>query len=509
MEKKEIVSYLMEKDVLVSPELLEKLENVSLDQIKNLSDEELLVYGKDAEQLIGQNLEWKEIDKSKSILEKEGGEKDYTSYVQKKEVKSNSQVNVKFSYNLEPKKRKLKDFVDLFNARYASMEKLLSKRMEISNLTSISRLKNKKDRDNVSLIAMVSEKRTTKNGNLMIVVEDPTGTTNVLVNKNKPELFNEAKDIVLDEVIAVNGVSGDNIIFANTVLWPEVPLTKELKKIDEEVYAVFLSDLHIGSTNFLPKDFDKFLSWMNGEVGNDTQKAVASKIKYAFIVGDLVDGCGIYPGQDEELSIKDINEQYNECARLLKKIPGHVEIIVCPGNHDAMRIAEPQPPLYKDFAGQLYDLPNVTMVSNPAMINIHASENFSGFDVLMYHGYSFDYFVANVDSIRNKGGYDRGDLIMKFLLKRRHLAPTHTSTLYLPQNEDALVINDIPDIFVTGHIHKSIAANYRNVTLISGSCWQSKTDFQEKVGHNPEPSRVPIVNLKTRKVKILRFGGNE
>lgn len=117
--------------------------------------------------------------------------------------------------------------------------------------------------------------------------------------------------------------------------------------------------------------------------------------------------------------------------------------------------------------------------------------------------------MANVDSIRNNGGYDRGDLIMKFLLKKRHLAPTHTSTLYVPQDSDDLVIKNVPDIFVTGHIHKSIAANYRNITLISGSCWQSKTSFQEKVGHNPEPSRVPIVNLKTREVKILRFGSNE
>ncbi len=41
--------------------------------------------------------------------------------------------------------------------------------------------------------------------------------------------------------------------------------------------------------------------------------------------------------------------------------------------------------------------------------------------------------------------------------------------------------------------------------MISGSCWQAKTDFQEKLGHEPEPGRVPIVNLKTRAVKILDF----
>ena len=302
------------------------------------------------------------------------------------------------------------------------------------------------------------------------------------------------------------GSNAENIVFANNVIWPDVP-HRDLKKSPDESYALFLSDLHVGSNNFLDGDFNKFIKWINGEAGSDKQKEIAKKVKYIFIVGDLIDGCGIYPGQDADLVIKDIKEQYRESARLLKQMPEHIPLIICPGNHDAMRIAEPQPKLYEDFAKPIYDMPNTIMVSNPAYINIHASDKFPGFDVLMYHGYSFDFFVANVNSIRSNGGYNRADLVMKFLLKRRHLAPTHTSTLYIPDpNDDPLTIKKLPDFFATGHIHKSIAANYKNITLISGSCWQSKTEFQEKVGHNPEPSRVPLVNLNTREIKILRFG---
>ena len=95
---------------------------------------------------------------------------------------------------------------------------------------------------------------------------------------------------------------------------------------------------------------------------------------------------------------------------------------------------------------------------------------------------------------------------MKFLLQRRHLAPSHSSTPYLPETDhDPLVISKVPDFFVTGHIHKSVVSSYRNVSLICGSCWQSKTSFDEKMGHEPEPARVPIMNLQTRQIKILRF----
>jgi DNA polymerase II small subunit len=341
----------------------------------------------------------------------------------------------------------------------------------------------------------------------MLILEDLTGIKKVIVNKNKPVLFSEAKDIVLDEVVGVVGVNIESVIFANNILWPDVPTNKELKKSDEEKYAIFLSDLHVGSSKFLPEDFDRFLKWINGGLGNEQQRNISKNVEYIFIAGDLVDGCGIYPEQDKELLTKDIYQQYKDCADLLKQIPEHIPLIICPGNHDALRISEPQPQLSKDYAKPLYELSNVVMVSNPAMVNINSTSNFAGFDVLMYHGYSFDYYVAEVDSLRNLGGYDRVDLIMKFLMKRRHLAPTHTSTLYIPDTKkDPLVIEKIPDFFLSGHIHKSATANYRNTTLICGSCWQSKTIFQEKVGHNPEPSRVPIVNMKTRDVKILRFG---
>lgn len=487
-KKKELIEVLLKKGLLISSDLLKEIDND-----KNLLRIYELLKSKQADELdilsidLGNLIVFKKQEEAKQIQEEK--------------------VKIVYSYKEDPKKREPQDFVDYFNNRYKAIEKILKQHQELKNIVSINKIANKKEKENLAIIGIVSGKQVTKNGNLMFILEDPTGQKKVIVNKNKPALFNEAKDIVLDEVIGVAGVNVDSVIFANNIIWPDVPTNKEHKKAEEEKYALFLSDLHVGSSKFLPEDFEKFLSWINGEIGNENQKHTAKNIEYIFIAGDLVDGCGIYPEQDKELITKDIFQQYKDCAKLLEQIPKQIPLIICPGNHDAMRISEPQPPLSKEFAKPMYELNNAVMVSNPSIVNIHSTNNFTGFDALMYHGYSFDYFVAEVDSLRNQGGYDRADLIMKFLLKRRHLAPTHLSTQYIPDTKkDPLVVEKVPDFFLSGHIHKTATANYRNITLICGSCWQSKTIFQEKVGHNPEPSRVPIVNLKTRDVKILKFG---
>ncbi len=520
LQRREIVEFFLKKNLLLSSDVVDLFAKEDLEAtykriMDNIKSQEILVLNKDLNDAIGKlaqiDINWLDLEKARALLEKGKNAKAYQRFMsfiysqQAERKEEKSPVKVLFSYEEDSKKRDVQDFVQYFNVRYNYLANILRNRSELSNPTSISRVINKEDKESLCIIGMVKDKQTTKNKNLILELEDPTGSIKVLVNKNRPDLFKKAETIVLDEVIGVVGVNGRNIVFANNIVWPDIQ-EKELKKSEDEVYAVFLSDLHVGSKNFLPEAFNKFLNWINQELGNDSQREIAKKVGYVFIVGDLVDGCGIYPEQDRELEIKDIYQQYEACARLLSQIPRKIPIIICPGNHDAMRIAEPQPRLYRDLAKPIYDLQNVVSVSNPSLVNIHSSENFNGFDVLLYHGYSFDYFVANVDSIRNKGGYNRADLIMRFLLKRRHLAPTHTSTLYIPDTkQDPLLIKKVPDFFVTGHIHKSVATNYKNITLISGSCWQSKTLFQEKVGHDPEPGRVPVVNLKTREIKILKF----
>ncbi|MBI4738802.1 metallophosphoesterase [Candidatus Woesearchaeota archaeon] len=418
-------------------------------------------------------------------------------------------VRVLFSYKGIPQKRTVQDFVGYFNSRYNLLRRILQDRKELGSPISINRImqgNTARESEECSIIGLILDKQETKNNNILLTIEDATGTIKVLAHKNNAEAHAAAKESVLDEVVGIVGTIKENIIFAKSILLPDVPNTKELKKSPDEAYLVGVSCIHIGSNLFLKEEFEKFIRWLRGEHGTPEQRRVARNVRYLFLVGDLVDGVGIYPNQDKDLSIQDIHEQYRTLANYLKMIPPSVHIIISPGNHDAMSIAEPQPPLYKDFAKAMYEIPNATFVSNPAIVNVHAINNFPGFDCLIYHGFSFIYYSDAVDHIRSAGGQQRADLIMKFLLKRRHLAPTHTSTLYIPDpHKDNLVIDTVPDLFIGGHLHRCHASNYRNVTTMTCSCWIGTTEYQEKLGLKPQPGRVPVVNLATRQVKMFRF----
>jgi DNA polymerase II small subunit len=543
MNKQDVKSFL-ELGYLISPDMAEEeIDNKFLNEIERRikTASRPLIINKDLHRIIQRtktplNINWTEFERSRALMEKGKNGKVYETFLDIMEYNIDEEKKEKLdtileeikkpedtieltngegvehsvivleNYKEDAKKRDVQDFVAYFKARYNSLKEILQNRSDLQNVVSINRLIGKNKVPKAEIIGMIIEKRTTKNGCISLTVEDPTAQITVIINKNKHELLHLAKNLVTDEVIGIKGGLSGQVIFANEILTPDVPLTKEIKKASEEAYAVFISDIHIGSNLFLLKDFMRFVDWINCKSGSREQKEVAKKTRYMFIVGDIVDGVGIYPEQDKELAIKDIRKQYEKAAELLSLIRNDIKIVICPGNHDALRISEPQPALNEDMAADLLKMPNVIMVSNPSLINIHSSKDFPGFDVLMYHGYSFDYYASNVDYIRMNGGYDKPELIMRFLLQKRHLAPTHGSNLYIPDTKkDIMVITKVPDFFITGHIHRAAIASYNNITTVCASCWQSKTAFQEKVGHHPEPSRVPIVNLKTREIKMLKF----
>jgi len=416
---------------------------------------------------------------------------------------SANSIKILHSFPITNKKIEVSDFVKHFRNRFITMKNILQEHSELNNLVSINKIPN--NRQGVSVIGIVSEKKTTKNNNLIFELEDLTGKVTILINQNKPELYQKAQEIALDSIIAVKGSGSREIIFVNDIIFPEATLF-DRKKSPVEEYALFTGDLHIGGNNFLEENFLKFVDYLNGKVPNTPE---TDKIKYLFLVGDLISGVGIYPNQEKDLKHQDIEEQFEKSAELLSKIRRDIQIIISPGNHDAIRIMEPQPLLDEKFAWPLYNMKNVILTQNPAMVNIGAKKEFGGFDVLTYHGYSYHYYANNIEYLMKEQAIHIPEKIMAYLLKNRHLAPTHSSTLYYPYEDDPLLIKKIPDIFVSGHTHKSGVSYYNNILTISSSTWESLTPFQEKMGNKPDFCKVPMFNLKTRGVKILDFEQNE
>ncbi len=525
---KELLKEFIERGYLLAPEMLEHeiFDGKFLESIdsKILSKEKPIVLGEDIFKGVFNKgisgINWIEFEKSRVLHEKKRNSKPYKRFqailcgeepvqaekiqevILEKPILTQNKVQVLKSYDKKPKKWEVKDFVLYFKQRYNFLQKVLQGRQELQSSISINRLKNKQDKEAVTCVGLVYDKRISKNDNLVLSLEDPTGIVQVIIKQT----LDGAEDICLDEVVGIKGKMNRNMIFAEQIYFPDIPLVNKLKKAQEEAYFAVISDIHVGSHNFLEEPFLKFIDWINLKNVNPKERKIAEKLKYIFIVGDLVAGNGVYPSQEQDLTIKDLRSQYVKLAEYLSMIRDGIEIIICPGNHDATRLAEPQPPLIREFAAPMFALKNTTFVSSPALINIHADNNFEGFNILMYHGSSFHYYNNSVQHLRAADAKNNPRLTWKYLLRKRHLAPTHGATVYLPDSvEDGLLIEKIPDIVINGDIHKSDIGEYNGVIILSPSCWEKKSVIQERRGNEPDPGRVPFFNLKTREVIFLNF----
>ena len=287
------------------------------------------------------------------------------------------------------------------------------------------------------------------------------------------------------------------MLFVQDIFFPDAFLL-ERTRFEEDINIAFLSDLHCGSYRHLGKQFENFLEWINGD------DASAKKIRYLFFVGDNVDGVGIFPGQEDVLEIRSMKEQYNLLASYLKRIPKHISIFMCPGQHDAVRVAEPQPIIDKRYAEALYSVENLVLVTNPCLIKL--SEKDKEFKILMYHGASIHSFINEIKELRDMKAHKCPAKAVKHMLKRRHLAPVHGEVVYIPNADlDPLVIDEVPNILCTGEVHRLDIENYNGILIMTGSCWQAQTPYEERLGNIPDPCKVPVFNLKTGELKIFDF----
>ncbi len=379
------------------------------------------------------------------------------------------------------------EFVTVFRDRYERLSEQLRGRVNHRPADTVGEMT---PGSQVAMVGLVNDIRSTASGHWLVELEDTTGTFPTLVMKDR-ELAATVDELLLDECVAVEGSLSDDagLIFADDIHFPDVPRTYRPSTADREVQAALISDVHVGSQEFAAEAWERFASWLH--------TPAAEKIEYLLIAGDMVEGVGVYPDQDEELDIVDIYDQYRAFSERLKSVPGDIEIVMIPGNHDAVRLAEPQP-AFNERLREIMSAHDARITGNPSVVTIE------GVSVLMYHGVSLDELIAELPD--DKASYDDPQEAMYQLLKKRHVAPQYGGKMRLaPEDHDYLVIDEVPDVFHTGHVHKLGWGQYHNVLAVNTGCWQHQTAFQKSVNIDPDVAHAPILDLDTLEMTVRKF----
>lgn len=372
MEKEKLIDIFLKKGLMVDSESLDFFSknpeqvNIFLERIKDKEKPSII-----------------KLDFVRSLLKTEP---------EIKEIKKN---------RLEKKIFSIDDISRILLERYEKIKSFFSYRMDIVNLISINKISEKTRK--FSLIVMVRE---FDKKNKTAVVEDITGETTVFSPND------EFNFLVQDEVLGLVCEKNNDRIEVLKILWPDIPLKREIATLEENIYCIFLS-----SQTFFEKE-EKLMKKI-------------SELKYKQIY--------IFP----------FFCSYNkkEVENLRKELPLNM--------------------IFVPIFGSKVETEN-TLFSTPVFLTIKEKVK-----LLFSDGRK----LSSYDGILG----EKTEEIMLNLLKKRHLDPVFS--MEKAMLEDFLLIDPVPDIFVSFNSKSSGLVNYKGVTIIScGSseqiCW--------------------IVNLKTR-----------
>jgi len=459
------VSYALNKGFQIHPDALEILHKIDVRELGQIIKDVV-----------------KEKTKQKQFLI---NEEDFEIYLG---IKDDEEHQVEFEILSDPTEKitsaeGVEGYGALFASRFNKLKQIMSDRPESKKVKDIESVKSiTKNDDELYVWGLVTDRKSDRNIT-KITVEDPTGSMEIVVFEG--DLKDAADTLLMDQFAMFKIVPAKNGgFFAKDIILPDIP-EHTTNRSKTETYAVFLSDLHVGSKFFMEEELSEFIKWVS------SADPIARKIRFVVIGGDLIDGVGVFPGQDKVLNQLTTEDQLQKTFEVLDKIPKHIKVFLISGNHDAGRKALPQPAIPKMYNSELWDRENFFMLGNPSMVSLN------GVKVLMYHGQSIDDVVRTTPGV----SYDKPAAVMRHFLKARHMSPIYGSrTPIAPETEDMMVIDDVPDIFHSGHVHFVGLDMYKGVLIVNSGAWQRQTDFQESVGITPTPGMAIIVNLQTMKV---------
>ena len=459
------VSYALNKGFQIHPDALEILHKIDVKELAQIIKDVV-----------------KEKTKQKQFLI---NEEDFEIYLG---IKDDEEHQVEFEILSDPTSKitsaeGVEGYGKLFASRFNKLKQIMSDRPESKKVKEIESVKSiTKNDDELFVWGLVSDRKSDRNIT-KITLEDPTSSMEIVVFEG--DLKDAADTLLMDQFAMFKIVPAKNGgFFAKEIFLPDIP-EHTTNRSKTETYAVFLSDLHVGSKFFMEEELSEFIKWIS------SADPIARKIRFVVVGGDLIDGVGVFPGQEKILNQTTTEGQLQKTFEVLDKIPKHIKVFLISGNHDAGRKALPQPAIPKMYNSQLWDRENFFMLGNPSMVSLN------GVKVLMYHGQSIDDVVRTTPGV----SYDKPAAVMRHFLRARHMSPIYGSrTPIAPETEDMMVIDDIPDIFHSGHVHFVGLDMYKGVLIVNSGAWQRQTDFQESVGITPTPGMAIIVNLQTMKV---------
>jgi len=459
------VSYALNKGFQIHPDALEILHKINVNELAQIIKDVV-----------------REKTKQKVFLI---NEEDFEIYLG---IKDDEEHQVEFEILSDPTNKitsaeGVEGYGALFVSRFNKLSQIMSDRPESKKIRDIASTKSlTKTNDELYVWGLVSDRKSDRNIT-KITLEDPTSSMEIVVFEG--DLKETADTLLMDQFAMFRIVPAKNGgFFAKDIFLPDIP-EHTTNRSKTETYAVFLSDLHVGSKFFMEEEMLDFIGWIS------SADPIARKIRFVVIGGDLIDGVGVFPGQEKTLDQTTTEGQLQKTFEVLDKIPNHIKVFLISGNHDAGRKALPQPAIPKMYNSELWDRENFFMLGNPSMVSLN------GVKVLMYHGQSIDDVVRTTPGV----SYDKPAAVMRHFLKARHMSPIYGSrTPIAPETEDMMVIDDIPDIFHSGHVHFVGLDMYKGVLIVNSGAWQRQTDFQESVGITPTPGMAIIVNLQTMKV---------
>ena len=292
--------------------------------------------------------------------------------------------------------------IQYFNNRYETMKKFFVDKPSLENLISINKITDKVKR--FSIIAMVKEKDEHEK---TIIVEDQTGEILVWVQSN------DFEQIVSDEVLGL--VCENNAVpKAVNVVFPDVPLKREVTKTSEEVFCLFISDFHFESEDFNKKYYENFLEWL--------KKSNYPNL-YVFVLGGIS-------------SKKDVVKEF------FSQLPNSVKIYMMDEN-DA------------EFSTDY-------TIKGPCLARL------DDVVILLCSGDTLAYYIKLWSNLTV-------EKVMLNLLKKRHLDPVFTANKKI-FDKDLFIMETLPDIFVSPHFHQPGELNYKGTTILSlGSFTQQPT----------------------------------